>query len=122
MSIISNKEAQDLVSVLKFIVSTNTKITLPTFGNQLQLNLSNYDATKNFIVDINRKGSKITNRLTLQFRYTEVIIRIDFSGKHTNPDGTELTVPHIHIYKEGYQTSWAYPLYNNADYLYLTLN
>jgi hypothetical protein len=39
------------------------------------------------------------------------LFRIDIEGPpHTNPDSTEVPCPHIHIYKEGYDDKWAYPL------------
>lgn len=39
------------------------------------------------------------------------LLRIDLDGPaHDNPDGTVVECPHIHIYKEGYNLSWAYPL------------
>lgn len=39
------------------------------------------------------------------------MLRLDIEGPaHLNPDGNEIQCPHIHIYKEGYQLKWAYPL------------
>ena len=40
-----------------------------------------------------------------------VLVRLDIDGApHTNPDGQKLEGTHLHIYREGYDDKWAYPL------------
>ena len=40
-----------------------------------------------------------------------VLVRVDVDGApHTNPDGQKLGGTHIHVYREGYDDKWAYPL------------
>ena len=36
--------------------------------------------------------------------------RLDLGVPHRNPDGEEIPAPHLHIYREGYDDKWAYPL------------
>jgi hypothetical protein len=37
-------------------------------------------------------------------------MRLDLGGPpHCNPDGAEITCPHLHVYREGYGDKWAYP-------------
>ena len=44
-------------------------------------------------------------------RKTIILLRLDIgSAPHKNPDGEEISSPHIHIYKEGYGDKFAYPL------------
>lgn len=65
-----------------------------------------------YIIDINRKRA-ILSRCTFQQRvYTSIpLIRLDIDTKpHRNPDGQKIPGNHIHIYKEGYNLAWAYPL------------
>ena len=37
-----------------------------------------------------------------------VLVRLDFGGPpHRNPDDTEVGVPHLHVYREGFGDKWA---------------
>jgi hypothetical protein len=37
-----------------------------------------------------------------------ILVRLDFGGRpHRNPDGEEVTSPHLHLYREGYGDKWA---------------
>jgi len=40
-------------------------------------------------------------------RRVVVLARLDFAAPHRNPDGTEVGVPHLHLYREGYGDKWA---------------
>jgi len=103
MGNLSNNEVKALIECLKFIIHSKKEIYLPPFGEQVQLEATNSDSTIKFLIDINRKGHMNIKKLTLQlrYRYTDVLVRVDFGAKHTNPDGTVLDEPHIHIYEEG---------------------
>ena len=37
-----------------------------------------------------------------------VLARLDFNSPHRNPDHTEVGIPHLHLYQEGYGDKWAY--------------
>lgn len=40
-----------------------------------------------------------------------VLVRLDINGApHTNPDGQRLGGTHLHIYREGFEDRWAYPV------------
>jgi hypothetical protein len=40
-----------------------------------------------------------------------VLVRLDFGGSpHRNPDGEEITCPHLHVYQEGFGDKWAVPI------------
>jgi len=40
--------------------------------------------------------------------------RLDLTdGQHTNPDGQKIVGPHVHIYKENFGDSFAYPITNS---------
>ena len=38
------------------------------------------------------------------------MLRFDSSGRHTNPDGNIFDGPHLHIYKDGYDDKFAFPV------------
>jgi len=47
-------------------------------------------------------------------RKTCVLVRLEVDGApHQNPDGVKVPCPHIHIYREGYDDKWAYPIDEN---------
>ena len=76
--------------------------------------LQSKDSKEKFVLDAN--SSRIClYKLTLQNRTRETIIlcRLDLGTPHRNPDGKEVGSPHIHIYKEGFDDKWAYPLPND---------
>ncbi|AKS37381.1 hypothetical protein NP92_02665 [Anoxybacillus gonensis] len=110
---LSQQEANRLLDMIKQIISTENLITFPEPGQYLTLDVQSNDETEKFIIDINRKGSIKITKCTYQTRYKKNIplIRIDIDGQpHTNPDGTEIPCPHIHIYREGFGDKWAFPL------------
>lgn len=46
----------------------------------------------------------------------EILLRLDVNGPaHTNPDGTIVPTPHLHIYREGYDDKWAFPVPPDLD-------
>jgi len=64
-----------------------------------------------FLLDYYR-GSLEIKKYTYNKRYRTSIplVRFDSFGRHTNPDGQKFVGPHIHIYKEGFDDKFAYPI------------
>ena len=65
-------------------------------------------------------------RVQERARTVYVLVRVDIGGApHTNPDGEVVLCPHIHLYKEGFDDKWAYPLndfpFTNTDDIVITL-
>lgn len=89
------------------------KINFPKQNEFLMLNaIIKGNPNEKFIIDINRKRA-ILSRCTFQQRvYTSIpLVRLDIDTKlHKNPDNEIIEGTHIHIYKEGYNLAWAYPL------------
>jgi hypothetical protein len=84
----------------------------PDPGASIHIPLISANGKENFHLDM-RRGKIDLAKGTYQNRSRQIIVlvRIDFGGQpHRNPDGQEITSPHIHIYKEGYGDKWAYPL------------
>ena len=87
-------------------------IKFPTIGGYLTRELESLDGRESFLVDVNRKGIKLS-KCTYQNRYqvTEILLRLDIDGPtHDNPDGTPVPCPHLHIYREGFADKWASPI------------
>lgn len=90
----------------------NTIYLLPSPGKQLHIPVRSVDLKHEFMLDI-RSGRIELKKGTCQLRTASahVLARIDLAGgTHRNPDGQELSCPHIHLYREGYNDQWAYPL------------
>lgn len=89
------------------------KIDFPKQNEYIILNaIAKSNPNERFIIDINRKRA-ILSRCTFQQRvHTSIpLVRLDIDTKlHKNPDGKIIEGNHIHIYKEGYNLAWAYPL------------
>jgi hypothetical protein len=64
-----------------------------------------------FLIDF-RRGSIEISKYTVNKRYRQTIImlRYDNGGRHTNPDGTKFEGAHVHLYKEGFDDKFAYPI------------
>lgn len=88
-------------------------IKFPEQNEYILLNAtSRGNINQKYLIDINRKRA-ILSRCTFQKRIHNSIplVRLDIGNKpHKNPDGEVLEGNHIHIYKEGYNLAWAYPL------------
>ncbi|HTI49794.1 MAG TPA: hypothetical protein VL475_02540 [Planctomycetaceae bacterium] len=106
------EKADSLMAAEKAFVDSSA-VRFPLSGEMLQRELKTLDGRESFLVDVNRKGKIKLTKCTFQERYAvvEVLLRLDIDGPpHENPDGTVLPTPHLHVYKEGYGTKWAYEL------------
>ena len=55
---------------------------------------------------INLKKATYQNRA----RRVVILARLDLGGPpHENPDGEEISFPHLHTYRAGYADKWAVP-------------
>lgn len=108
---LTQTEADDLLELVKILIEQRA-VALPQMGEQKQFGLKDDNTGKiKFTVDMQRKNLN-AYKITYQTRARGVILlRLDTHGApHPNPDDTEVPCPHLHVYKEGYGDSWAYPL------------
>ena len=106
-------EADALISMRKRFIKPVT-VTLPPSSDQTH-ELIGDDGRECFLLDLWR-GTIRLSKLKYQTRGRKVIVlvRLDINGSpHTNPDGTRLDGTHLHIYREGYEDRWAYPIDTN---------
>lgn len=62
-----------------------------------------------------RRGSIELKKFTYNktIRTCVVLLRYDAMGRHTNPpeaDGKTFDGPHVHLYREGFDDKWAFPV------------
>lgn len=84
----------------------------PARGGRVKLPLVSADRREQFLLDIGRSRIDLAKG-TYQTRGRQVVVlaRLDFGGApHRNPDGNEIGVPHLHLYREGYGDKWAVPV------------
>ena len=108
---LSQKEADALIEVLKEIKDLSGTFPFPQPGDHKKINLVSADGKHSFIVDINRKGYiNFIKKCTYQGRYQKdiILLRLDINGpEHTNPDGEVLPGTHLHVYREGFGDRFA---------------
>lgn len=104
-------DADALIAMEKYRID-DQRWTYPQFGGAIQIPLISKNKREKFSLDISR-GRIDLLKGTYQNRTRQVIIlvRLDFGGApHQNPDGQEISSPHLHIYREGYGDKWAMPV------------
>lgn len=107
---LTQREADHLIRMRKAFVSTYN-ISIPSGTDQTH-ELIGDDKREQFLLDIWR-GSLRLSKLKYQNRGRNVIVllRLDIDGSpHTNPDGTKIDGSHLHVFREGYEDKWAYPI------------
>jgi hypothetical protein len=104
---LSQAEADALLRMEKFCVDA-TPHAFPDFGGRIQIALQSQNQRESFSLDISRKRIALTTKYQTRGRQTVVLARLNFNSPHRNPDDTEVGIPHLHIYREGFGDRWAY--------------
>lgn len=99
-------EADVLFRMEKIPASSGT-FPFPDFGGRIGVPLVSRDKREQFSLDISRKRIALTTSYQTRARKVIVLARLDFGSPHRNPDGSEVKVPHLHLYREGYGAKWA---------------
>ncbi len=100
---LSQAEADAFIAAEKHCVEKR-EWEFPMFGGKLVIPLVSPSNSEDYLLDINKHQINLA-KATYQnrVRKTVVLVRVDLSGPpHTNPDGTDVPCPHIHVYREGY--------------------
>lgn len=108
MSHLSQAEADAFIAMLKNVIGQPIHFDY----TKKTIVLENSQHRKDFLLDIipNRvRPNKITNQLRVNKNV--LLVRLDVNGPpHRNPDDSEIPCPHLHVYREGYDLKWAYPI------------
>jgi hypothetical protein len=80
-----------------------------------------------FQLDFYRGSFELTKyTINKRHRQTIIMLRYDNGGRHTNPDGVILEGSHVHLYREGYNDKFAYPIseigITNSDSMEIVFN
>lgn len=106
---LTQSESEYLLSLEKWL-SDPRNVTLET-GRNNTYDLESTDPSERFILDIYKGQLSLKVKYQTRARKTVVLVRVDLMGApHTNPDGQKVECPHVHVYKEGFDSKWAYPL------------
>lgn len=64
-----------------------------------------------FLLDFYRGSFELAKyTANKRFRQTLIMFRYDNAGRHTNPDGESFDGPHVHLYREGFNDKFAFPV------------
>ena len=103
-------EADALLAMPKRRMETVT-YRLPPHRGKILVPLEDLTGREAFFLDVGRGGISLERRTyQTRARHTAILARLDFGSPHRNPDGEEIGVPHLHVYREGYGAKWAYPV------------
>ena len=100
-------EVDALLRMEKFRVD-GTEHPFPDLGGNIEIPLHSADQRESFSLDISRRRIALTTKYQTRGRQVLVLARLDFNSPHRNPDHTEVGIPHLHLYQEGYGDKWAY--------------
>ena len=108
---LTQTEADALISLEKHRINEE-EWEYPDLGGAISVPLISTDRRENFILDISRgRIDLLKGKYQSRARQMVVLLRLDFgSAPHRNPDGEEISSPHLHIYREGYGDKWATPV------------
>ena len=106
---LTDAEFKKLIAMPKAFVSLPQ---LPTTTDKKAYAVRSIDEKESFILTAERNYVFELSKSKLNTSYSrEPIFRVEFNSRpHRNPDGTLIGRNHVHIYREGYGMTWAYPL------------
>lgn len=81
----------------------------PGTGGAITVPLVSDDKREGFLLDISRgQIDLLKGKYQNRGRKVVILVRLDFGGPpHRNPDDTEISCPHLHLYREGFGDKWA---------------
>ena len=108
---LTQAEADALIALEKHRVNEE-RSDFPMGGQSLVLPLQSPDKREQFLLDVSQGRIDLLKvKMQNRGRQVVVLVRLDLGGApHRNPDGEEITVPHLHVYREGYGDKWAVPV------------
>lgn len=108
--IMTQEEAEELINILKELYTKCLKIPFPS--QTLEYECKAVSEKSLFLINVYRSGRN-NKKCTFQARTkgkNEVLMRLDVNpSPHRNPDNTMIYGSHLHIFKEGYGMTYAFP-------------
>jgi len=108
---LTQAEAERFMGMAKYFVRPPASISIPP-GIDETYEIAAVHDRERFLLDIWRGTLRLTKlRFQNRVRIVDVLVRLDVDGApHTNPDGQHLSGTHLHLFREGYDDRWAYPV------------
>ncbi len=108
---LSQQEADELFALEKHRVNDN-EVMWPSMGSKASVPLESIDGREEFHLDVATSSIKLSKfMLQNRARTVAILVRLEIDGApHRNPDDVEIPCPHIHVFREGYNDKWAYPV------------
>lgn len=108
---LTQAEADQFIQMTKHFVQAPASIAIPP-GVDDTYELAGPNDRERFLLDVWRGTLRLTKlRFQNRVRTVVVLVRLDVDGApHTNPDAQRLSGTHLHLFKEGYDDKWAYPV------------
>jgi hypothetical protein len=105
---LTQAEADALIAMEKHRVNED-RSDFPMGGQALVLPLHSVDRREQFLLDLSRGRIDLMKvKMQNRGRQVVVLVRLDLGGApHRNPDGEDIPVPHLHVYREGFGDKWA---------------
>lgn len=107
---LTTAEARFLLGVEK-VFNNNEAILLGPAPMKWTREMTSTDNHHLFLLDYHR-GTIRLEKFSSNNRYRTniVLLRYCSAVRHTNPDGTTFSGPHVHIYQEGFDDKIAFPI------------
>ena len=108
---LTQAEADSLIQMEKYRIDDQAWY-YPIPGDRIEVPMQSPDGKERFLLDITRSQIDL-KKVSHQTRYrkTAILVRLCLgSAPHRNPDGQEIPAPHIHLYREGFGDTWAFPV------------
>ena len=108
---LTQAEANALIAMPKYRENDEV-VNFPVLDGSVSIPLVSADKRENFILDISQGQINLT-KIKYQNRARQIciLVRVEYGGPpHSNPDGSYIPCPHIHLYREGFGDKWALPI------------
>ena len=108
---LTQADADTLIAMEKHR-SDEERYDFPVGGVSRVIPLHSPDKREQFLLDLSRGRIDLAKvKMQNRGRQVVVLVRLDLAGApHRNPDGEEVSCPHLHVYREGYGDKWAFPV------------
>ena len=108
---LTQSEADALLGLEKRRSDTNHR-DYPGLGGRISVPLTSMDGRERFVLDLHRSQINLAKgTYQNRGRHDAILARLDFGGPpHRNPDDEEIGSPHLHLYREGFEDKWAFPV------------
>lgn len=107
---LTQEEVEALIAMEKHRAD-DTLYKFPGPGGEIRIPIVSANRREEFVLDIRRHKIEIVRggKYQTRARVASPIARLCFARPHRNPDDTEISGTHLHVYRDGYELKWAYP-------------